>query len=260
MVWWHAGMLAYLDSPLSPEFAKAAASRELEEAVDMRDQPLLVVFSGGTAFNGVAGLFLFILSDACILTQPLPLFLRRKMSPFTGHLQQLTQRVAHVLPVSDDGGSTAEIVRVLGGPAVGDIRSRCLRLADDTNEEVRPFWQEPGMCVYTLLEGHQHVSLAKTSLGQTLQSLALQAEAVRSLLAHRLPGSSPAAAKAEWHDIVDGEHDLWRGVSEPYKHTIRAFLVYFNTQIQRQATERFNFRNGSVGALLLQACTRRKGL
>lgn len=26
----------------------------------------------------------------------------------------MTTRVAHVLPVSDDGGSTAEIVRVLG--------------------------------------------------------------------------------------------------------------------------------------------------
>lgn len=46
--------------------------------------------------------------------------------------------MTHVLPVSDDGGSTAEIVRVLGGPAVGDIRSRCLRLADDSNEEVMP--------------------------------------------------------------------------------------------------------------------------
>ena len=43
-----------------------------------------------------------------------------------------------MLPVSDDGGSTAEIVRVLGGPAVGDIRSRCLRLADDSNTEVTP--------------------------------------------------------------------------------------------------------------------------
>ena len=53
-----------------------------------------------------------------------------------GQLRQLTTRVAHVLPVSDDGGSTAEIVRVLGGPAVGDIRSRCLRLADDTGDEV----------------------------------------------------------------------------------------------------------------------------
>ena len=57
-----------------------------------------------------------------------------------GHLRQLTTKVAHVLPVSDDGGSTAEIVRVLGGPAVGDIRSRCLRLADESNEEVNHFY------------------------------------------------------------------------------------------------------------------------
>ena len=49
--------------------------------------------SGGTAFNSMA----------------------EALSTFTTH-------VAHVLPVSDDGGSTAEIVRVLGGPAVGDIR------------------------------------------------------------------------------------------------------------------------------------------
>lgn len=55
-----------------------------------------------------------------------------------GTLRSFTTRVAHVLPVSDDGGSTAEIVRVLGGPAVGDIRSRCLRLADDSNTEVHP--------------------------------------------------------------------------------------------------------------------------
>lgn len=54
-----------------------------------------------------------------------------------GSLQSFTTKVSHVLPVSDDGGSTAEIVRVLGGPAVGDIRSRCLRLADASNTEVR---------------------------------------------------------------------------------------------------------------------------
>ncbi|KAK8958777.1 hypothetical protein KSP40_PGU021428 [Platanthera guangdongensis] len=40
---------------------------------------------GGTAFNGVAE-----------------------------ELKKVTTRVAHVLPVSDDGGSTAEIVRVVG--------------------------------------------------------------------------------------------------------------------------------------------------
>lgn len=48
-------------------------------------RPSLLVFSGGTAFNGVVE-----------------------------ELKNFTTRVAHVLPVSDDGGSTAEIVRVLG--------------------------------------------------------------------------------------------------------------------------------------------------
>ena len=60
---------------------------------------------------------------------------KRLMCP-AGAVRQLTTRVTYVLPVSDDGGSTAEIVRVLGGPAVGDIRSRCLRLADESDEEV----------------------------------------------------------------------------------------------------------------------------
>eukprot|EP00850_Spirogloea_muscicola_P020439 SM000216S06565 [mRNA] locus=s216:105068:108972:+ [translate_table: standard] len=134
--------------------------------------PSLLVFSGGTAFNGVVE-----------------------------ELKLYTTRVAHVLPVSDDGGSTAEIVRVLGGPAIGDIRSRCLRLSDDSSSE---------------------------------------AKAVKRLLAHRLPLEA-AAAKAEWMDIVEGEHELWRGVSEPYKDTIRAFLILWH------ASERFLYQNGSVG-------------
>jgi len=142
--------------------------------------PHLLVFSGGTAFNSVAG-----------------------------HLQtKLTTRCSHVLPVSDDGGSTAEIVRVLGGPAVGDIRSRCLRLADDNGAE---------------------------------------AHAVRALLAHRLQHDDPEEAKLEWYRIVEGEHALWEGVSEPYKHTIRAFLVHFHANILRHSTERFDFSGGSIG-------------
>jgi len=40
---------------------------------------------------------------------------------------------------------------------------------------------------------------------------------------------------------------LWGGVSEPYKHTIRAFLAYFNSQMLRHSTLRFRFQNGSVG-------------
>ncbi|GAQ87741.1 maternal effect embryo arrest 18 [Klebsormidium nitens] len=140
--------------------------------------PSLLVFSGGTAFNGVVE-----------------------------DLKHFTTRVSHVLPVSDDGGSTAEIVRVLGGPAVGDIRSRCLRLSDESSEE---------------------------------------ALAVKRLLGHRLPVDAPGA-KMEWYSIVEGEHELWTGVSDPYKDTIRAFLVHFHTQILRHSSERFSFQNGSIG-------------
>ncbi|KOM53691.1 hypothetical protein LR48_Vigan09g235000 [Vigna angularis] len=141
-------------------------------------QPALLVFSGGTAFNGVIE-----------------------------ELKNFTNRVAHILPVSDDGGSTAEIVRVLGGPAVGDIRSRCLRLSDQSTVE---------------------------------------ALAVRNLLGHRLP-LDPSQAKSEWYSIVEGDHFLWKDVSKPYRETIRAFLVYFQSQILHRAEESFCFSNGSIG-------------
>jgi 2-phospho-L-lactate transferase/gluconeogenesis factor (CofD/UPF0052 family) len=132
----------------------------------------------------------------------------RHLSTRLVDVKKLTTKVSYVLPVSDDGGSTAEIVRVLGGPAVGDIRSRCLRLADESNEEAR---------------------------------------AVKRLLAYRLSSASAQEAKREWYEIVEGDHELWEGVSEPYKHTIRAFLVHFHAQILRHSSERFGFTGGSVG-------------
>lgn len=166
--------------PRSPGATPAAAAAlAAEQHEQLPWEPSLVVFSGGTAFNSVAG-----------------------------HMRQLTTRIAHVLPVSDDGGSTAEIVRVLGGPAVGDIRSRCLRLADDSDEEAR---------------------------------------AVRRLLAHRLHGKDSRAAKLEWYSIVEGEDALWEGISDAYKDIIRSFLVHFHANIMRQSTKRFDYRGGSVG-------------
>ncbi|KAH0445398.1 hypothetical protein IEQ34_025516 [Dendrobium chrysotoxum] len=32
------------------------------------------------------------------------------------------------MPISDDGGSSSEIIRVLGGPSIGDLRSRLVRM------------------------------------------------------------------------------------------------------------------------------------
>lgn len=33
------------------------------------------------------------------------------------------------------------------------------------------------------------------------------------------------------YDIVEGNHNLWKGVSKPYRETIRAFLAYFQDQV-----------------------------
>lgn len=143
-------------------------------------EPALVVFSGGSGFNSAA----------------------EEMN------KKLTTRVTHVLPVSDDGGSTAEIVRVLGGPAVGDIRSRCLRLSDDSTEE---------------------------------------GQAVKALLGHRLYPSNATLAKQEWAEVVEGTHELWKGIGIPYRDTIRAFLLHFNYEILREPSTLFNFCNGSIG-------------
>ncbi|CAN6863819.1 unnamed protein product [Brassica oleracea] len=82
--------------PLHQSLMSASVSAECHSSSTV-DPPSLIVFSGGTGFNGVVE-----------------------------ELKKITTRVAHVLPVSDDGGS---------GPAVGDIRSRCLRLSDESTSE-----------------------------------------------------------------------------------------------------------------------------
>jgi hypothetical protein len=142
----------------------------------------LVVFSGGTAFNDAAR-----------------------------ELRLRWPRVSYVLPVSDDGGSTSEITRVLGGPAVGDVRARCMRLAAEETVEER---------------------------------------CVKALLSHRLSAQNEAAAKQEWFAIAEGTDALWEGISTPYKQIIRRFLNHFFMCVLReeQGRERvFRFRNGSVG-------------
>ena len=69
----------------------------------------------------------------------------------------------------------------------------------------------------------------------------------RELLA-ALPETCPPVGSSQ----VEGQHALWTGVSDPYKHTIRAFLVHFHSAILRHSSERFNFRNGSIGKTLVQ--------
>ena len=167
-------------------------------------------------------------------------------SSATGPTTGKGTKVWHVLPVTDDGGSTAEIVRVLGGPAVGDIRSRLLRLAPGTTREARS--------VLRLL-GHRLIS-AK-SLKDEGRDRDLSPEQISRM------------AREEWLDILDGgrsndftgsgddmsEHPLWEGVSAPYRSIIRSFLVHFNNQLlmqhngvrQSSSNPSFDWTGGSVG-------------
>ncbi|GAA6010644.1 hypothetical protein JCM10207_007781 [Rhodosporidiobolus poonsookiae] len=85
-------------------------------------------------------------------------------------------KTTYVVPVSDDGGSTSEIQRVLGGPALGDLRSRLIRLIP--------------------------LSPPNSPL-----------DCIRRLLEYRLPGGNVSSreVKGEWGEIVEGSHRLWRG-------------------------------------------------
>ena len=131
------------------------------------------------------------------------------MNVIAVELSQLTQKVTHVIPVSDNGGSTSEIVRVLGGPAVGDLRSRCLRVTDESTPE---------------------------------------AVAVKALLGHRLHPTDSALARDEWYKIQEGDHELWEGIGQDYANIIRRFLVHFHQEVtSKPIKERFDFVNGSIG-------------
>ncbi|WRT67808.1 uncharacterized protein IL334_004782 [Kwoniella shivajii] len=123
-----------------------------------------------------------------------------------------------VLPVSDDGGSSSEILRCFGGPSIGDIRSRLIRLIplvtnpDQTNKE-----ENERLAIY-------------------------------NLLAYRFPSEATEKSVRElWHEIVEGRSDLWDGIGEDKKECIRAFLVHFQTLCLKRAHKRFSFRNFSLG-------------
>ncbi|OCF43555.1 hypothetical protein I317_02572 [Kwoniella heveanensis CBS 569] len=123
---------------------------------------------------------------------------------------------AFVLPVSDDGGSSSEILRCFGGPSIGDIRSRLIRLI--------PLVSQP-----TSRDDRERL-------------------AIYNLLAYRFPArAAEKDVRDLWHEIVEGRSDLWDGIGEDKKECIRAFLVHFQTLCLRRAHKRFSFRNFSLG-------------
>lgn len=67
----------------------------------------IVVFSGGTAANSLVDVFNEVLErNECTLS--------------------------YVIPISDNGGSSSELIRVFGGPGIGDVRSMIFPLTPHT--------------------------------------------------------------------------------------------------------------------------------
>ncbi|KAI8877016.1 UPF0052-domain-containing protein [Backusella circina FSU 941] len=144
-----------------------------------------VVFSGGSACNSLVNAF-----------------------------QTITSKVSYILAISDNGGSTSELLRVLGGPSIGDLRSRLIHLINTEDSEERI--------------------------------------AIKELLNYRLSeGLDENIVRDEWTEIVEGRHGLWDNIAIEKKETIRGFLVLFNFEILKRAHKHFNFRNGSVGNFFL---------
>ncbi|KAI0757600.1 UPF0052-domain-containing protein [Daedaleopsis nitida] len=169
----------------TPDRRSRTVTGQYTELLEPPGETSFVVISGGTGCNSICSAF--------------------------GHA------ACYILPVSDDGGSSSEIIRVLGGPSIGDIRSRLIRLIPH---------DAPGAPL----------------------------DAIRNLLAYRLPAKcTDREARDQWRDIVEGRSHLWSGIPNDRKEMIRAFLVHFESEILSRAHKNFSFVNGSIGNYFLSA-------
>ncbi|KAI1875863.1 uncharacterized protein JN550_002149 [Neoarthrinium moseri] len=150
----------------------------------------IVVFGGGTATNSLVDVF----ND-----------LRESRNC----------SLSYIIPISDNGGSSSELIRVLGGPGIGDIRSRLVRLIPNSDS---------------------NADLAAT----------------KALFNYRL-SSDADAARAEWLDIVEGRHALWMKVSSEKRELVRSIFNMVNMEIVKRArpSSTFNFGRAAVGNLFL---------
>ncbi|WP_233270671.1 GAK system CofD-like protein [Chachezhania sediminis] len=147
------------------------------------DGPRLLFFSGGTALNDMS---------------------RR--------LKRYTWNSVHLITPFDSGGSSQVLRRAFDMPAVGDLRSRLMALADET------------------VEGQFHVY---------------------RLFTHRfakvdLPSGRPAPA-GEYAALLEGTHPLLQDVPDPARQVIDMLLVEFDAHLPKE----FDFRGASVGNLIL---------
>lgn len=105
----------------------------------------------------------------------------------------------HVLPVSDDGGSSAEIGRVFGGLAIG--------------KTMKNFGLTSSDLIHTCV-GDIRSRLIRLS----------QSSPVKSLLAHRLSSSDDAKARQEWNEILRIDGKWWTGIEKDKADLLHGML------------------------------------
>ncbi|KAI0015757.1 UPF0052-domain-containing protein [Xylariomycetidae sp. FL0641] len=150
----------------------------------------IVVFGGGTATNSLVDVFE-------------NLRYSRKCS------------LSYVIPISDNGGSSSELIRVFGGPGIGDVRSRLVRLIPDSDTDA-------------------------------------ERASIKELFNHRL-SPDPLKARTEWLDIVEGRDQLWTNIASEKRELIRSIFNMVNLEIVKRArpSSVFNFSKASIGNLFL---------
>jgi 2-phospho-L-lactate transferase/gluconeogenesis factor (CofD/UPF0052 family) len=126
-------------------------------------------------------------------------------------LQQYTKNVTYVTPISDNSGTCREIMRVFGGPSIGDTRATLTSLAYGGLQERR---------------------------------------AIRKLLAYRLHDRGAETASNDWGQIINGVHPLWQGISRKYQGIMKNLLLRFEAERIDKARSHFDLRNGNIGDFL----------
>ncbi|PWN22118.1 hypothetical protein BCV69DRAFT_310947 [Microstroma glucosiphilum] len=153
----------------------------------------------------------------------------------------LPSPTTYVLPISDNGGSSSEIIRCFGGPSIGDIRSRLVRL----------------------------IPSEVTSNGDATGTGGN--EALRNLLSYRFPvDNSEDEILDEWKEVIAGTHHIWEGVDEVRGSIVRGFITHFHKAVLAtfskpfpssdplcsSAAEPFDLHGLSIGNAFLSSCAR----
>ncbi|MCJ1427335.1 hypothetical protein MMC29_005238, partial [Sticta canariensis] len=169
----------------------------------------IVVFSGGSAANSLVDVFNEVIdNNSCTLS--------------------------YVIPISDNGGSSSELIRVFGGPGIGDIRSM-------TTSRLH--------VIFMLLQ-------AAPDFGHNCRLARLIPQsnaAIYDFFNHRL-SPLPGPASSEFLTFLTGTAPLYHPLPTPQALLIRSILSHLHLEILKRGRPpswTFNFQSASIGNLFL---------